>query len=1071
MRRIFTCLLSLALVFSLIAGALPVHAETTEPPAIPEAAATEETTEAAVESAPETAPPTEPETAPATETEPATEAPTESATEPETEPGTESPAEPAELTADVHAQVGELSVTVHDAPAGAELAAEEVHRPSLLSAGGSRGVETLFDRSYNLKLFLGDDEYRPENGSVTVSVRGFGDPGGDELVVTHYLDASDAVERALKDGRGYTYTAEGLAELYPRACGAVETVTGRKDTICYTIMTRQNGGLSCRGGAVSFQTDSFSTFNIRRYRLLHGQPVIPGIESDKPEDRMVLNKFAAQEDDGSLSLYLESYATGFMKARPTEIVLVMDQSGSMYSAMNSSRVYSYEEFLDSHPSGSGNETCPGYYLCMTKNSVTGEGHQSHAAALVWWNGSSWVRSQQMEISETDYFARKTGFTYPDSKIRETASLEGHNYDTSDAVYFKTVSGAAMDAMQAFLGEIEGLPGCRVAVTGFASPKYKIQNAYADGKGLWESGDTASGSLVPRRMGGTGVYVNGTLHVDGVDLNSGDYGRAFLGADDAEEFGLLRQTIQNIQTSYWNTVTDAGFLHANEIFKAGGGEDASRIVVLFTDGRPDSTSSGSGDAAQAAIAAADVTKTFCGAQVYVFGPADLNTDPEAADLMNSLSSNGDGENRYVGFADDAESLKKFFAQLGQKIVYDNFLMGPDTVLRDVVSDSFTFEARAVEAWSVPVIRDAALGRIVFDNDPAHWKKLEGEISAEGQAVSVKGFDYRANLIPAGQDDPDYTGEPTGAKLVVKIPIQVAEAYDDDGQNVPTNGPGSGIFDKDGHVVNSFREPKVDLSTAVTVKKTVVGRDTGEAFGFGADYSRVDHYEDNGGIQADALQAGGNSFGGNTLDAVTVSEHTSFKLKNGGQTVLEQVSIGSFLVIRETENSLYRTAVKVNGIPQPLDEHGVLRVCVTPNMRVEFINTSRRADLTIVKRGADDRDKNQTFLFRIRGLEEDNAHISLTVTALGNDRVTVKELPVGRYEISEDESWSWRYEAVSMESAGERHEGPTIEIQLPAEGQTVTCTNRRTEDTWLDGSSCCQNIFGINGIETAGGRGRE
>lgn len=1065
-RRIFTGLMSLAMVFGLAAGGLPARAETTPSTVVTEGA-TEPTAEAPTvpSTEPVTEPtaeaPTEPTTVPVTEapTEPATETGTEPGTEPSTEaagePSTDPLTEPAERTEDVQTQVGELSVTVHDAPAGVTLRAEEVYLPSLFSHSEGRGMEVPFDRSLDLKLYLGEEEYQPENGPVTVSIQGFSqsDLERDEFVVTHYLDTPEAVEQALAEGRAFSCSAEGLSDLYPRECEAALAVTGQADTVFYTAMTRRNGGLSCQNGSIFLQVDSFSSFNIKQYHLLHGRPVIPDIESDKAEDRMVLNKFVSEEEDGTFSLYLESYATGFMKARPTEVVLVMDHSGSMYSAMNSGTVYSYKGFLEAHPTGSGNETYPGYYLCMTKNSLIGEGHQEYAAALVWWKDGRWVRSQQVEISKEEYHARKTGFTFPDWKLHMAADLTGYNYDSADAVYFKTVAGAAMDGMQAFLTEIEGLPDCKVAVTGFATPRSKIQKAYDDGDGLWESQDTASNALIPRRMGGTGVYVNGRLHVDGVDLNVGDYGNAFLRSDDPEEFALLRRTVHNIQTSYWNTVTEAGFAHANEIFKANeSGGDTARIVVLFTDGKPDSLSEGDGDAAQAAVAAARISKETYGAEVYAFGPADLNSDPDAASLMNSLSSNAEGKNNYVGFADDAESLKRFFAELGQKIVYDNFLMGPETVLRDVISESFALNG-APEAWSVPVI--VGVEGIAFDNDPTHWQKLENvNISVKGGTIDVTGFNYRENLIPVG--------EAKGGKLVVKIPIQVAEGYDGDGRDVPTNGPGSGIFDKDGSLVNSFREPAVDLTTRVTVRKTVVGRDFGDAFGFETAYTALDRYENAEALQT-ALAPGGNSFGGNRLDAVTVPVKNAFKLKNGGRKSLDKVMVGSVLTIRELEHPLYTTTVKVNGQPADFGPDGNLAVTVTPNMTIEFINTSRLADLTIVKRGADIRDENQTFLFHIRGLDADNSHIDLTVTVLGNDTVTVKDLPLGRYQVTEDESWSWRYEAVSMEGAGGGTPGASIFVRLMPEGETVICTNRRREDRWLDGSSCCRNLFGPDGIE--------
>lgn len=183
-------------------------------------------------------------------------------------------------------------------------------------------------------------------------------------------------------------------------------------------------------------------------------------------------------------------------------------------------------------------------------------------------------------------------------------------------------------------------------------------------------------------------------------------------------------------------------------------------------------------------------------------------------------------------------------------------------------------------------------------------------------------------------------------------------------------------------------------------------------------------------------------------MTEEAQADFKLKNGGEFTLEQVSVGSTLTIREAESSLYRCTVKVNGVPHDL-EGGALQVTVTPNMTVEFINTSRLADLTIQKRGADSRDEHQTFLFHIQGLDGDDDHIHLTTTVLGNGSVTVKDLPVGRYRITEDESWSWRYEAVSMTSAGRGSPAPPSTLPFPSRaGPLPASTAEPRADGWTE-----------------------
>lgn len=94
-----------------------------------------------------------------------------------------------------------------------------------------------------------------------------------------------------------------------------------------------------------------------------------------------------------------------------------------------------------------------------------------------------------------------------------------------------------------------------------------------------------------------------------------------------------------------------------------------------------------------------------------------------------------------------------------------------------------------------------------------------------------------------------------------------------------------------------------------------------------------------------------------------------------------------------------------------------------------------DLTIQKSGAAGIDAAQTFLFHVKGTSDATRHISLTVSVVGNGSVTIKNLPVGSYTITEDSGWSWRYTA----------DGVNTKLD---ENKTVTVTNTRSKDQWLD-----------------------
>lgn len=120
------------------------------------------------------------------------------------------------------------------------------------------------------------------------------------------------------------------------------------------------------------------------------------------------------------------------------------------------------------------------------------------------------------------------------------------------------------------------------------------------------------------------------------------------------------------------------------------------------------------------------------------------------------------------------------------------------------------------------------------------------------------------------------------------------------------------------------------------------------------------------------------------------------------------------------------------------------------KITFIYEPIRTTLTIQKSGWEAIDENQTFLFHIQGIEDTTEEINLTVTVHGNGKTTIKDLPVGKYRVTEMTGWSWRYAPA----------GNAQEITLAVGGTTLTFANQRTENNWLDGDSFHVNLFGAN-----------
>ena len=106
------------------------------------------------------------------------------------------------------------------------------------------------------------------------------------------------------------------------------------------------------------------------------------------------------------------------------------------------------------------------------------------------------------------------------------------------------------------------------------------------------------------------------------------------------------------------------------------------------------------------------------------------------------------------------------------------------------------------------------------------------------------------------------------------------------------------------------------------------------------------------------------------------------------------------------------------------------------------------LTISTLGCADVDDGQIFIFTVVGTSEECSHINLTVTVSGNSSVTIEELPIGSYTVTEMQDWSYRYTPDSQSRA----------LTLSVTGNnSVTFSHIRTTTKWLDGNANQINDF--------------
>lgn len=145
--------------------------------------------------------------------------------------------------------------------------------------------------------------------------------------------------------------------------------------------------------------------------------------------------------------------------------------------------------------------------------------------------------------------------------------------------------------------------------------------------------------------------------------------------------------------------------------------------------------------------------------------------------------------------------------------------------------------------------------------------------------------------------------------------------------------------------------------------------------------------------------------------------------------------------------FDTNNNASGIYKTADDNDAVGKFPVPN-----VNVPRKTfDLTIKKEAAKDTkiDENQTFVFTVKGTDEYTKGVNTQVIIEGDGSVTLKDLPVGKYTVTEDTNWSWRYNPTKNDQP--------VNADNTAQ-QTVTFVNSLDNNKWLSFLNRVTNVFG-------------
>lgn len=500
------------------------------------------------------------------------------------------------------------------------------------------------------------------------------------------------------------------------------------------------------------------------------------------ESGMHLSKTARLEDDGTYTINLEAYATGkttttiTKEAVPLDIVLVLDQSGSMADDMGSGSYtldnkvgYSYNDIKNSSQHYYYLDTDGNYYEVKAASNRQPIDNKTY--------------SLYYEKSRRKYYLNGT----------EVSENRPNNFKDTTAViwngqlYSKSRLAALKAAVSNFVTVVKEKAQTdevnhRIAMVGFAS-----ESDYGNNTEILSVSGSNSGTV--------GVKYNSDGYADAKQ-------NAFQDTSTVAGNTMLNDAINALDAN-GATRADLGMTMAKDILNAnsfGGDSKRKQLVIMFTDGTPTSWDTFDSGIANNAIGTSKVLKDQ-GTTVYtigVFDSANPSSTSNVNKYMNYVSSNypaaesltkpgnGNYTNGYYLAASSADGLNKIFTSISNTITTPSTTVTLDSnaVMKDILSDDFTLPEGYNAGDKITV---STVPGSTEDGNSISWgtesKSKDIKATTEDNTINVTGFDYSNEYIAPGHN---------GEKLVVTIKGVIPKDSAATGEKVYTNNEASGIY---------------------------------------------------------------------------------------------------------------------------------------------------------------------------------------------------------------------------------------------------------------------------------------
>ena len=674
-------------------------------------------------------------------------------------------------------------------------------------------------------------------GSVSVTAD---ELDGVYLVDSWYIDETTGEKwYLLKDSASHSWPEEQVEYRYVSASVLEETDQG----LAYPIVDFTNPAPIIGTSTVN---PSVTPYVARRSMFASPAQTFAltrGVQKDATG--LELSKTATDNGDGTYTITLEAYTTGTVTVtqttKPMDIVLVLDQSGSMARCIvcGKSNTSTHDTYTYT-PTYSVNNY--GTYYIKNGNSYSQVYHCNGSG----WSGctAGWYTQDH---SDYDHGGNKIEYKTSDNDD----GIQFYTRRTSGSEKCESRLEALKKAVQSFVDEVykkaagaDGKHGTdddvahRIAIVGFAStPANSGSESYGNNTELLSiagSNSTVSGTSA------VGIRYN-QITIDNYQSVLQNLGKDSYAASKT----MLDNAIDAL-TASGATRADLGMLMAENIYKNNPVDlnERNRVTIMFTDGSPTSSNGFELGVANNTIQSAQTQKKAVanggyGATVYTIGVFDgANASNPTGNLPDNNSTNSNRENRYMYLvssnypdasnmtttgnrnpnvtatqsyymsASSTEALNKIFVAMSTQMGGTTSELDSTTVVKDIVAPSFILPNGADTNITVTTMEayytDGVLG---WRNE----QSFDAGVTINGNTVDVTGFDFKRNFVAeTGRVEGDATqsGNFHGRKLVITFVITPNPDFLG-GSGVPTNGADSGVYDKDGVLQEDFTIPTVDV----------------------------------------------------------------------------------------------------------------------------------------------------------------------------------------------------------------------------------------------------------------------